>query len=77
MNSRTSSFVRLLGGLVVFVLLSGAALAQTVLTTGTVGSAYTHQITTSPAAAAGTVYSAPGLPPGHGEVRPLAGPAGQ
>ena len=68
MNSRTHSFGRFLGGLVVFVLLTGVALAQTVLTSGTVGLPYSPpsglQISTTPAAPAGTVYSATGLPPG-------------
>jgi hypothetical protein len=64
MNSRTHSFGRFLGGLVVFVLLAGAALAQTVLTSGTVGTAYTYTITTTPPAAVGTSYSATLLPPG-------------
>jgi hypothetical protein len=63
-SSRFSSF-RFLCGFI--ALLAGAAVAHAAPPpAGTVGTAYSYQISTTPAAAAGTVYSATNLPPGLG-----------
>ena len=57
------SHVRLLVGLLGFFA-TLTAFGQVTLTSGTQGTAYTYQITTTPAAPAGTLYSATGLPSG-------------
>lgn len=64
MKSRGLSFVRLVAAVIATLVLARSATAQTALPAGTVGVAYNYQITTVPAAPAGTVYSASGLPPG-------------
>lgn len=64
MKSRSDTGVRLLGALIALLVLVCPAIAQIALPAGTAGVPYTYQVTTVPAAAAGTVYSAVGLPPG-------------
>ena len=64
MNLRSFAAFRLLAGILGFLGLTIAALAQATLPNATVGVVYTFTITTSPAAPAGTIYGATGLPTG-------------
>ena len=62
------SFVpgRFLAAALGWMMLTLVSHAQTVLPNARVGQNYTFQVTTNPPAAAGTVYSATGLPAGIG-----------
>jgi hypothetical protein len=64
MNLRSFAAFRLLAGILGFLGLAVGALAQSSLPNATVGTAYTFTITTNPAAPAGTIYGATGLPTG-------------
>ncbi len=55
---------RFIAGWVALITMATVGLAQAVLPAATVGVAYTFQVTTTPVAASGTVYSATGLPAG-------------
>src|SRR5688572_26719793 len=64
MKFSSLSLPRFLAGLMGFLLAGLTAHAQSTLPAARVGVAYSFQVTTSPAAPAGTVYGATGLPVG-------------